>query len=162
MTVEVWRPIPQWEMYEVSDLGRVRRVKSGRVLRQYRHKAGGYMWVYLWDHDRTLRRRAHQIVLLAFVGPRPVGHEVRHLDGNPENNRLENLRYGTPSENAADKLRHGTNLNAAKTRCDSGHPFDGANTYIRPNGNRACRACRQEARRRYEMAARRKSQELPA
>ena len=35
----------------------------------------------------------------AFVGPRPEGNEVLHLNGNPSDNRLENLKYGTRREN---------------------------------------------------------------
>src|SRR3546814_16009402 len=46
----------------------------------------------------------------AFVGPRPDGMEVAHNDGDPLNNRLENLRYATPAENTDDKLKHGTLL----------------------------------------------------
>lgn len=50
----------------------------------------------------------HVLVLLAFVGPCPEGMECRHLDGNPANNRLDNLCWGTGSENWNDKRRHGT------------------------------------------------------
>jgi hypothetical protein len=45
--------------------------------------------------------------MLAFVGPRPPGLEIRHLDGDPGNNALNNLRYGTRSENLVDKSYHG-------------------------------------------------------
>lgn len=50
----------------------------------------------------------HKLVLTAFAGPRPDGMEARHLDGDPANNRLSNLCWGTPLENAADRMRHGT------------------------------------------------------
>ncbi len=53
-------------------------------------------------------RYVHQLVLEAFVGPCPSGLECRHLDGNPDNNQLENLRWGTRLENMADKKLHGT------------------------------------------------------
>ena len=61
------------------------------------------------------KRRAHQLILEAFVGPRPHGYETRHLDGNPLNNQLTNLKYGTQSENQHDSIRHGTHagLNTA-------------------------------------------------
>lgn len=50
----------------------------------------------------------HTLVLLAWQGPKPDGMEVMHLDGNPANNRLENLKYGTHSENMqmARKAEH--------------------------------------------------------
>ena len=53
-------------------------------------------------------RYSHHVVLTAFVGPRPVGTEVCHRDGNPANNRLGNLRWDTRKANHADAIRHGT------------------------------------------------------
>ena len=51
----------------------------------------------------------HRLLLLTFVGPPPFpGAQVRHLDGNPMNNALDNLAWGTAKENAADRDRHGT------------------------------------------------------
>jgi hypothetical protein len=49
-----------------------------------------------------------RLVLTAFVGPAPQDHDAAHWDGNPTNNRLDNLRWATVSENMADKKRHGT------------------------------------------------------
>lgn len=51
--------------------------------------------------------RVHRLVMLAFVGECPQGHEVRHLDGDSSNAALANLAYGTRSENARDTVRHG-------------------------------------------------------
>ena len=44
----------------------------------------------------------HQLILKAFIGEPPKGQEVRHLNGIPTDNRLENLEYGTRSENIHD------------------------------------------------------------
>lgn len=55
-------------------------------------------------HSRTV----HRLVMEAFVGPRPPGMMCRHLNGNPHDNRLSNLAWGTPAENVADAVRHGT------------------------------------------------------
>src|SRR5262245_38045005 len=52
--------------------------------------------------------RTSRLVLLAFVGPCPEGMECRHLDGNPQNNHVDNLRWGTSAENTEDQRRHGT------------------------------------------------------
>ena len=49
----------------------------------------------------------HRLVLLAFVGKCPPGKQALHRDGDPSNNRLTNLYWGTPLENAADCVRHG-------------------------------------------------------
>lgn len=69
----------------------------------------GYRSVELAAEDGTrLHRKVGAIVLRAFVGPPPEGHECRHMDGNPLNDSLDNLSWGTPLENHADKRRHGT------------------------------------------------------
>jgi hypothetical protein len=50
----------------------------------------------------------HALVCRAFHGPKPTpAHEVRHLDGTRDNNKPDNLCWGTAAENEADKRRHG-------------------------------------------------------
>lgn len=68
----------------------------------------GYPVVLLCRNGIERRRRVHQLVLEAFVGPKPPGHETRHKDGNRANNHVQNLAWGTSRENEADKKRHGT------------------------------------------------------
>lgn len=58
----------------------------------------------------------HKLVLLAFVGPCPPGQQCRHLDGNPWNNNLSNLCWGTPQENGQDKISHGTSKRPIRIR----------------------------------------------
>ena len=60
--------------------------------------------------------RIQKLVLEAFVGPMPTGHHACHGDGNPRNNCLSNLRWGTVSENVMDAVRHGT---AARSLSDT-------------------------------------------
>ncbi|WP_287257689.1 HNH endonuclease [Mesorhizobium sp.] len=55
-----------------------------------------------------VKRKVHQAVADAFLGPCPPKHEVRHLDGNPANNCVSNLAYGTRAQNVADAIAHGT------------------------------------------------------
>lgn len=49
----------------------------------------------------------HYLVALAFIGPRPVGADVAHGEGDPTNNRLGNLRYATRGQNNQDVVFHG-------------------------------------------------------
>lgn len=49
-----------------------------------------------------------RLVLMAFVGPCPAGKEACHKNGNPSDNRLSNLYWGTRTDNMADAKRHGT------------------------------------------------------
>ncbi|GAA0671541.1 hypothetical protein GCM10009535_59080 [Streptomyces thermocarboxydovorans] len=68
---------------------------------------------------------------------------VRHKCDNPICVRREHLELGTAAENSRDIVERGRNVNAAKTHCKWGHPFDAENTYIQPStGKRQCKACR--------------------
>lgn len=147
---EEWRPVPGYERtYEVSNLGRVRSLKrattSGRV-RKLRVNRHGYIDVNLSQANRTRTFTVHNLVMLAFTGPRPDGYEIRHLNGVQSDNRRTNLAYDTVSENRLDITRHGNNRNANKSHCSRGHEFTAENTIVipaRPRG-RYCRACRAE------------------
>lgn len=107
-----WTTIPIAPKYEASTGGLIRNLKSGRLCRSYT-SGGRYPFACLWigetKETREKRRVAvHKIVALCFLGPRPEGMVIRHLDGNSHRPELSNLAYGTCRENEADKLRHGT------------------------------------------------------
>ena len=101
-----FKPIPGWPNYEVSDQGEVRNIRTGRIRSQYMR--GQYPGVRLYNNGVNVQFYIHQLVLSAFIGPRPEGMVIRHLDGNRNHNCLSNLTYGTPSENQEDSVRHGT------------------------------------------------------
>ena len=110
---EKWRQVLGWEeFYEVSNMGRVRRISPAQGARLDRCKKlsadrAGYMCVSLNRPGVQERPHVHKLVLEAFVGPAPGGYECCHFDGNSMNNWLTNLRWGTPQDNADDRVRHG-------------------------------------------------------
>lgn len=118
---ERWRAIAGMEgLYEISSYGRVRSLPrivirsngvpntvKGRFLKETPNK-NGYFHVSLAKRGEILDRCIHILVAEAFIGPRPLGTEVAHFDGDQTNNRLGNLRYATPQGNADDRIRHGT------------------------------------------------------
>lgn len=82
---------------------------NGKFLAQPLNHAG-YVEYCLHCDGRRYSRKAHRLVLEAFVGPCSEGMECRHLDGNRQNNHVSNLCWGTKKENEADKVSHGTLL----------------------------------------------------
>lgn len=56
----------------------------------------------------------HRFVLECFEGPCPEGMQCRHLDGDPTNNTLSNLKWGTPKENMRDRDLHGTTARGSR------------------------------------------------
>ena len=118
---ERWKPIPGYEgLYDVSTTGNVRsyRAGAGRGMHIYTTPqtqlcpattANGYRRVSLTDATGERRNKVvHRLVLLAFVGPAPNGHECCHRNGIPADNHLENLRWDTRSENNIDSTLNGT------------------------------------------------------
>jgi len=100
-------------LYEVTRDGSVWSTEGDRFLSSWwsgvysRGSSGPYETVSLSDGRRRKTHYVHHLVLEAFVGARPVGLECRHLNGRRDDNRLENLQWGTPEENSQDTLRHG-------------------------------------------------------
>lgn len=107
--MEVWREVVGYErVYQVSNFGRVRRVKTGKILKPGTNKQG-IRNVCLCYQSKPKSHMVHRLVALAFLGKPPTDrHVVAHNDGNPSNNRLSNLRWATPSENSFDQVLHGT------------------------------------------------------
>lgn len=157
---EEWRSLaPRFPMYEVSNLGRVRSWRPyNRLTLPYLMTPtlalNGYYCVKLIDASgKNCNPTLHSLVAHGFLGPRPAGAVIRHLDGTPTNNDPANLKYGTVTENLDDSVRHGTHPEARKTECDQGHPYTPENTRMeaRPGGRwaRRCLTCQREYSRRY-------------
>ncbi len=82
----------------------------GRVVR------GGYLQVALYRDGKPTFRYVHNLVLEAFVGPRPKGMEACHApDNDRTNNAINNLRWGTPKSNGEDKVKHGTSARGERS-----------------------------------------------
>jgi hypothetical protein len=109
--MEIWKTIPSFSNYEVSNLGRIRNKKTGGFIKGSATRKGYLRTRLRNDQGEHKNLNFHRLVLLAFVGPLPGGMVTRHLDGNQSNNRLSNLKYGTQSENSMDSVKHGTNPN---------------------------------------------------
>lgn len=103
----IWKDIPGYEgIYEVSSHGRVRN-RFGVVLRR-RIKWNGYDEAALNKNGKATPFKVHRLVCAAFIGQCPDKHEVNHIDGNRQNNCVENLEYVTRSQNQLHRRVTGT------------------------------------------------------
>ena len=78
--------------------------------------SSGYRFVILSINSKKFTRLIHRLVLETYVGSCPLGSECRHFDGDKQNNRLENLCWGSHKENEQDKIRHGTSPAALREK----------------------------------------------
>ena len=106
--MEQWKTVAEWPAYEVSNLGRVRRQNRILVASWTGTVGKQYLACGLCDGARRRCARVHILVAESFLGPKPMGLETAHLDGDRANNALNNLRYVTCSENNLHKREHGT------------------------------------------------------
>lgn len=116
---ENWRPLPcpdYVNYYSVSDHGNVMRVAVGRgavlgaLVKIYvNEKAGGYCYVRLCANGKAKNLVLHRMVALAFLGDRPDGYDIDHIDTNKLNNRADNLEYVTHLENVRRAAANGLN-----------------------------------------------------
>jgi len=120
MPKETWKPIPDYPLYEASDLGRIRswNQASGRskprIMKTPTHPKTGYSYVCICNKNGTRQFTVHRLILLAFVGPCPDGLQSCHYNGNRTDNRIDNLRWDSRKNNAIDKHRHNTTVMGEK------------------------------------------------
>lgn len=105
MSQEIWKDVPGYEgFYQISDFGRIRRVKAGigakygLILKpgiDTRATHNPYARIMLYNGSAKTRKRfqVHRLVAAAFIGPCPDGFDVNHKDGDPTNNKASNLEY---------------------------------------------------------------------
>ena len=109
---ETFVKIDGFEKYEVSNLGKVRNIKSGIMLKPWFTK-DGYLRHCLYKHNKRKNLLLHRIIATAFIDNPDEKPCVNHIDENKLNNDLSNLEWCTAREN----LIHGTRTKRAAEKC---------------------------------------------
>lgn len=148
-----WREVPGTDgMYEVNDRGQVRSwswFKKGELLTPALTNGDGFLTVNLRVDGKKKKIPVHLLVAAAFIGPKPEGAKVRHVNGDRTDNRAVNLRYGSAMDCIYDQLRREALEKALlqvreevlkQPVCPNGHPLNSVNAYEH-EGEIKCRAC---------------------
>lgn len=93
--------------YLINKDGKIYSLKTKKYLKPI-VKNTGYLYVFLYNKNGMKKHYIHLLVLNVFRGRKPNGYESRHLDGNNQNNHINNLEWGTRRQNINDKWKHGT------------------------------------------------------
>jgi len=112
---ELWQWVPGTnKKYKVSDHGNIIS-HARRKPKQLRSQTdcSGYKRVSLRLNGKSARRSVHRLVLLSFVGDPPEGYQACHRNGVRDDNRLENLYWGSVAANNRDKIAHGSTRRGA-------------------------------------------------
>lgn len=114
---ETWKPVKNWEnIYEISDLGRVKRLERictymrnnvvmhkhiEEVIYDYKLSTKSYILVTLKGEDKVETIYLHRLVANHFIINDDAKHktQINHIDGNKHNNTAMNLEWCTPSYN---------------------------------------------------------------
>jgi NUMOD4 motif/HNH endonuclease len=111
--IEIWKTIKGYENYEISNYGRVKslnylRTKKERIIKLGLADDEKYFIAFIYSGKKRCGKQVHVLVLEHFVGPKPLGMQACHNDGNSKNNYYKNLRWDTPTNNVLDRVKHGT------------------------------------------------------
>ena len=99
-------PIPGCPGYYATTNGDILSKRFGRVMQPFAC-ASGHLKVDIYIDGTPHAKYIHRLVLRTFVGPCPPREECLHNNGDPGDNRIENLRWGTHKENGRDMVKHG-------------------------------------------------------
>lgn len=123
---EEWKDIPEYEGYQVSNLGRVKSLERSYRLKEKILKlwvtSNGYYRVQLYKNSIGKFYLVHRLVWEAFNGQIPKNMQVNHINEIKSDNRLENLNLMTPKENTNWGTRNERAGKVLKNRKDQSKP----------------------------------------
>jgi len=134
---EIWKTIPFSPKYEASNIGRIRRQYNKKIRVQTIHH-GFYYKINLPVSNKTNIEKltniyTHRAIIESFIGERPNGCEIDHIDRDKLNNNLDNLRYCNKNVNQANrknKSKYGTGVTKNCSRYCSEIKVNGNRIYL--------------------------------
>lgn len=107
--MEIFKQIFEYTDYEISNFGNCRNIKTGRILKPIKMKIGYYQYSLSRTNEDNKRIQEHQYqhrLIAKYHIPNPDNKtDIDHMDGNPSNNDINNLRWVSKSENMRNQKK---------------------------------------------------------
>ena len=113
---EIWKSIEGYETYSVSTFGNVRNDNTLNILKGYSNNKGR-LYVDIYRNEIKSRFYIHRLVGFAFIKNSENKKQIDHIDNNPLNNNLTNLRWATNYENQSNTRMQINNKSGVKGVC---------------------------------------------
>ncbi len=124
--MEEWKPLRETDQYEVSTEGRIRNVRTGRILTGT-IDGQGRVQVCLTIDGKVGTKIVHRLVAEAYFGDECNGKDVYHRDRDKTNNNINNLVISTRSDTIKNAYKYGDMIphNLKPVRCvETGEMFE--------------------------------------
>lgn len=114
---EIWKDIKGYEnLYQVSNFGNVKSFYNKSHLLKLKPDKYGYISVTLVKEKKKKRKRVHRLVAEAFIENTNNYLVINHIDGNKQNNNVNNLEWCTQKHNIEEAWRLGLSKTSEKNR----------------------------------------------
>lgn len=122
---EEWRTIEAFPNYQVSSLGRIKNIKTNRILKPFKNKTSGYYYINIRNTRGRKCYRVHRLVATYFINNPLKLSDVNHIDENKANNRVTNLEWVSHLDN----IRHGSGIQRSTASRSKPIECSNGNTY---------------------------------
>jgi len=107
--MEIYKNILEYPNYEISNFGNCRNIKTQRIIKPLKNKRGYYTYSLSYINEdgkkKQKQQRQHRLLGIYFIDNPYNKPHIDHIDNNPSNNNIENLRWVTISENARNQRK---------------------------------------------------------
>ena len=110
---EIFLPIDGYENYFISNFGNVKNSKTNKIMKPFNHGKGRKQ-IDLFKNGKSKKFLIHRLVALAFLENPDNKPFIDHIDNNPANNNVKNLRWATNQENLANTNKYKNNTSGYK------------------------------------------------
>ena len=111
--LELFKPIDGYDNYSISNYGNVKNSKTNRIMKPG-NNTHGYKGVSLCKNGKVKSFRVHRLVGMAFLENPDNKEMIDHIDNNPSNNNVKNLRWATSSDNGCNQDKYKNNKSGYK------------------------------------------------